>query len=81
MNFRSGLAIGGACLALVLGGAACSDDDGDPDDIDTPDLDPGEGEDLPGDSEDEGSDQNGDETPDLDPGEGEDLPGDSDDEG
>jgi hypothetical protein len=57
-----------AAVAMLSGAAiGCSDDDAD-DDIENPDLDPGEGEGGPGDGTVE--------TPDLDPGEGEGGPGD-----
>ena len=86
MGLQNRFAVGGVVLALVLGGAACSDDGSEVDEIeeeiDNADLDPGEGDGLPGDSSDEGNGADDDvDAPDLDPGAGEGLPGDSQDEG
>ena len=71
--------------ALIASPIACSDDDGDGNpeietpDVTSPDLDPGEGEGAPGDSDDEAPGDNPD-APDLDPGNGDGAPGDADDE-
>jgi hypothetical protein len=56
-----------AVAALPFTAVACGDDDDD--DIENPDLDPGEGTGLPGEG-----------TLDVDPGEGSGLPGDTSDE-
>lgn len=70
---RRGAAVASAALIGVFG-VACSDDDGDGDpeveapDVTSPDLDPGEGDGVPGDSSDEAPGDTGatDDLPDVD---------------